>query len=142
MTAIFPQILFAHAQHKLPPDLTEQRAAALLIAALCAPEKIVKHLANLLDATCPPEQPIAQIILSAADWLVDQTGPYGDLPFAAPFIPDLRGYLAGSGLAPNICGALDFTYATTKGRAKLNDDFYADPDDLRAAIAIVLHLLH
>lgn len=138
MSVIFPQTLFATPQHKLPPELAEQRAAALLIAALCAPERLVRHLASLTDATCPPEQPIAQIILSAADWLVDETGPYGDLPFAAPFIPNLRGYLAGTGLAPNICAALEFAYATTKGCARLSDEFHADPDDLRAAI----HLYH
>lgn len=141
MSVIFFQTQFAcAAPQRLPLDLIEQRAAALLIVALCAPEKIVKDLAILTDATCPPEQPIAQIILSAADWLVDQTGPYGDLPFAAPYIPNLRAYLAKSGLAPNICAALDFAYATTKNRVEPIDGFYSDPNDLRAAI--VLNLLH
>jgi hypothetical protein len=140
MSVIFRHNLFAPTQPKSPMDLIEHRAAALLIAALCAPEQRVRQLATLTDATCPPEQPIAQIILSAADWLIDQTGPYGDLPFAAPFIPNLRGYLAQSGLAPNICAALEFTYATTKGRAKLTDEFHADPEDLHAAT--VLNNLH
>lgn len=141
MSLISPQGLFSNALSRCHPiDLAEQRAAALLIAALCAPEKIVKDLAILTDATCPPEQPIAQIILSAADWLVDQTGPYGDLPFAAPFIPNLRGHLAVLGLATNICAALDFAYATTKNRVEPMDDFYSDPNDLRAAI--VLNLLY
>lgn len=141
MSVIFPQTLFAQTvPHSLPSDLAEKRAAALLIAALCGPEKLVAHLAALTDATCPPEQPIAQIILSAADWLVDETGPYGDLPFAAPFIPNLRSYLAGSGLAPNICAALDYTYAATKGRSKPSDGFHADPQDLQDVITTVLHL--
>lgn len=141
MSVIFPQTLFAHSlRNRIPPEVTEHRAAALLIAALCASETRVAELAALLDASCPPEQPISQIILTAADWLIDQTGPYGDLPFAAPFIPNLRGYLAQSGLAPNICSAVDFAYATTKGCATLTDDFHADPDDLRANIA--LNILH
>ena len=141
MSVIFPQTLFAQkVPHNLPSDLAEQRAAALLIATLCGPAQLVTHLAALTDATCPPEQPIAQIILSAADWLVDETGPYGDLPFAAPFIPNLRGYLTGSGLAPNICAALDYTYAATKGRSKPSDDFHADPKDLHDAIAAIINL--
>lgn len=140
MSVIFPQTLFAHSlRNRIPPEVTEHRAAALLIAALCASETRVAELAALLDASCPPEQPISQIILSAADWLVDETGPYGDLPFAAPFVPNLRGFLAQSGLAPNLCAALEFAYATTKGCARLSNEFHADPQDLRAAT--VLHLI-
>ena len=139
MTALFPQKQFAR---QSPADLAEHRAAALLIAALSAPDHLVKHLARMADATCPPEQPISQIILAVADWLVDQTGPYGDLPWAAPFIPNLRGHLAQSGLAPNLCAALDFAYAATKGRPAPSDDFHADPQDLCAAITIVETPLH
>lgn len=141
MSVIFPQFLFADpVSHNLSAELVEQHAAALLIAALCAPEKQVARLAALTDAACPPERPISQIIRSAADWLMDEIGPYGDLPFAAPFIPNLRWHLAESGLAPNICAAVDFAYATTKGCDRLTDDFHADPQDLRAAT--FLHHLH
>jgi hypothetical protein len=141
MSLIFPQTLFAHpAPHNLSAELVEQRAAVLLIAALCAPEKQVARLAARTDAACPPERPISQIIRFAADWLMDEIGPYGDLPFAAPFIPNLRLHLAQSGLAPNICAAVDFAYATTKDCARLKDDFHADPQDLRAAT--LLHHLH
>lgn len=141
MSVIFPQTLFSDPVPQIvSAELVEQRAAALLIAALGAPEKQVARLAALTDAACPPERPISQIIRSAADWLIDEIGPYGDLPFATPFLPNLRLHLAESGLAPNVCAAVDFAYATTKGCAKLTDDFHADPQDLRAAT--VLHHLH
>lgn len=140
MSVIFSQTLFT-ARQNMPADVTEQRAAALLIAALCAPERLVAELAAMTDAFCPPEQPIAQIILTAADWLVDQTGPYGDLPFAAPLVPNLRAYLAGEGLAPHLCAAIDYTYGAIKGRAKPSEGFHADPQDLHAATDAVLQLI-